>query len=311
MLSTAFTKLVGCALPIQQAGMGGVATPELAAAVADAGALGMVGGVRWPTAALIQALDGLRRQTGGVFGVNFLIPFLDRAAVEAAASLARVVEFFFGEPDAELVRTVHAGGALACWQVGSVAEAKAAEAAGCDFIVAQGVEAGGHVRGTVGLLPLLEQVLDAVRVPVVAAGGIGTARGVAAALSAGAAGARVGTRFVAAVESAAHPRYKEKLIAAGPEDAVYTEAFSANWRGAPHRVLRSCVEAARACPDEIVGRTDVGGQPLTITRWMTPAPTRATTGHIDAMALYAGQSVGAVRGEQSAADIVRELARQL
>jgi nitronate monooxygenase len=308
MLQTAFTKLVGCTVPIQQAGMGGVATPELAAAVADAGALGMVGGVRWPTAALIAALDDLRQRTRGCVGVNFLMPFLDRAAVQAAASRVRLVEFFYGEPDAELVRLVHVGGALACWQVGSLAEARAAEAADCDLIVAQGVEAGGHVRGKIGLLPLLEHVIDAVRVPVVAAGGLGTARAVAAVLAAGAAAARVGTRFVAAEESAAHPAYKAKLAAAGPEDTVLTEAFSANWPGAPHRVLRSCVEAAHACPDETVGRTMVGGQELVLARFTTPAPIRATTGKIEAMALYAGESVGAVRGEQPAAAIVHELA---
>jgi nitronate monooxygenase len=219
-----------------------------------------------------------------------------------------VVEFFYGDPDPAHVRTVHAGKALAAWQVGSRDEAQAAVDAGCDFIVAQGVEAGGHVRGCIGLLPLLDEVLPVVTVPVVAAGGIGTAHGMAAALAAGASAVRVGTRFVAAVESVAHPQYKEALVRARPEDTVLTEAFSANWPHAPHRVLRSCVAAAGALPDGLVGQTEIGGQQVAITRFMTPAPIRTTSGQIDAMALYAGESVGAVRSVRPAAEILQELA---
>jgi nitronate monooxygenase len=308
MLTTKFTTLIGCSIPVQQAGMGGVATPELVAAVANAGGLGMLGGVRLPAPFLTSALDQLRQQARGSFGVNFLAPFLDRECLEIAAARARVVEFFYGDPDPAHVRTVHAGKALAAWQVGSRDEAQAAVDAGCDFIVAQGVEAGGHVRGCIGLLPLLDEVLAAIHVPVVAAGGIATARGMAAALTAGASAVRVGTRFVAAVESAAHPYYKEALVQARPEDTVLTEAFSANWPHAPHRVLRSCVAAAEALPDGVVGYAEIGGQRMAITRFMTPAPIRATTGAIEAMALYAGESVGAVRGIESAAQIIQELA---
>ena len=105
-MDTAFTKLVGCTVPLQQAGMGGVATPDLAAAVAHAGALGMVGGVRWPADRLGEALDALDATTRKRIGVNFLMPFLDRDAVAAAAQRVRVVEFFYGEPDADLVRLV-------------------------------------------------------------------------------------------------------------------------------------------------------------------------------------------------------------
>ncbi|MBA3655473.1 MAG: nitronate monooxygenase, partial [Actinobacteria bacterium] len=170
MLRTAFTELVGCSVPIQQAGMGGVTTVALAAAVADAGGLGMLA---MPSG---EDLAALKAATPGAFGVNFLMPFLDRDAVAGAAESARVVEFFYAPPDPSLVETVLAGGALAAWQVGSADEARQAVDAGCDFVVAQGVEAGGHVRGTTGLLPLLDAVLDAVDVPVVAAGGIGTAR---------------------------------------------------------------------------------------------------------------------------------------
>jgi NAD(P)H-dependent flavin oxidoreductase YrpB (nitropropane dioxygenase family) len=307
-LITRFTTLIGCDVPIQQAGMGDVATADLASAVALAGALGMIGGVRIGAKVLGEELDSLPRQTRSRIGVNFLVPFLDRESMEVAASRVRVVEFFFGEPDAELVERVHGAGALADWQVGSVEEARAAAGAGCDFLVAQGIEAGGHVRGRIGLLPLLDGVLDAVNVPVLAAGGIATARAMAGALAAGADGVRVGTRFVAAAESAAHPAYQEALLRAEPEDTILTEAYSANWPNAPHRVLRGCIEAAQALTDDLVGQTVTGGATLPLTRFMTPPPARWSTGKIEAMPHYAGQSVGAVRKIQPAADIVRELA---
>jgi NAD(P)H-dependent flavin oxidoreductase YrpB (nitropropane dioxygenase family) len=308
MLSTAFTDLVGCRVPIQQAGMGGVATPELAAAVADAGALGMVNMVMVPADDARVALDALIKQTTGPVGMNFLMPFLDPAAVEVAASRVRVVEFFYGEPDATLVRRVHDGGALAAWQVGSLVEALAAAEAGCDFIVAQGTAAGGHVRGEVSLLPLLDAVLDAIDIPVLAAGGIGTARGMAAALAAGASGVRVGTRFVATHESNAHPAYVDALLRASATDTVLTSAFSVMWPDAPHRVLRSCVEAAEAVKDDVVGEMAIGGMQMPVPRFSVPSPSRHTTGNIEAMALYAGESVGAVTGIVSAGEVVRELA---
>ena len=214
MLQTRFTELVGCSTPLQLAGMGGqIGSPELAMAVARAGGLGMIG--PGPSAdELRMILDRLQQNDPpGAIGVNFLMPFLGEvAAVEVAANRARVVEFFYGDPDAALVGAVHNGGALASWQVGSTAEARAAVEAGCDFVVAQGTEVGGHMRGRLGLLALLPEVLDAVEVPVLAAGGVGTARGVAAALAAGADGVRVGTRFVAATESGAHPEYVAALV---------------------------------------------------------------------------------------------------
>lgn len=181
IVETPFTRLVGCRVPLQLAGMAQVSTPQLAAAVADAGGLGMV----VPTEGTAGMLDRLAGQTSGVFGVNFLMPFLDLSAVEAAASRARVVEFFYAAPDAGLIGRVHHGGALAAWQVGSAEEARAAVYAGCDFVVAQGIEAGGHIRGKLALLVLLDEVLDRIDVSVVVAGGIATGRAMAAALAAG------------------------------------------------------------------------------------------------------------------------------
>jgi NAD(P)H-dependent flavin oxidoreductase YrpB (nitropropane dioxygenase family) len=290
-ITTRFTELFGCRYPLQQAGMGGMATADLAIAVADAGGLGMLSGTVGP-AALVAQLDLLPARAP--IGVNFLMPFLDRDALAVAAARSPLVEFFWGTPDARLVEVAHDGGARACWQVGSADEAKIARDAGCDIIVAQGVEAGGHVRGTTGLLPLLDEVLAVVDVPVIAAGGIGTGRGVAAVLSAGADAARVGTRFMAAAESGAHPAYVDALIAATAADTVLTTAFGDGWPDAPHRVLESSVEA---------GKELGSGQ-----SWSPEWPTSGYAGAAEARALYAGQSVGSVRSRQTAAEIVAELA---
>ena len=304
VLSTAFTELVGCAVPIQLAGMPQVSVPRLAAAVADAGGLGMT----TPTDHTAELLEQLADETSGKFGINFLVPFLDLEAVEAASSRTRVVDFHFGEPDAGLVARVHQGGALAGWQVGSAYEARAAVQAGCDFVIAQEIEAGGHVRGELPLLLLLDEVLNVVDVPVLASGGIASARTMAATLAAGASGVRVGTRFVASTESGAHPRYVEMLLRARATDTVLTTSFSVDWPDAPHRVLRSCVEAAENFRGAIVGEQHLESSAIPIRRFTSPPPGGTTTGAIEAMALYAGQSVGMVDVVKPAAAIVAELA---
>jgi len=316
MLSTRFTELVGCTVPIQQAGLGAVSPPELVAAVSEAGGLGMLGTGRYGARtlpALGALLDRVHALTQRPFGVNFIVAPEHLASTEPgcfalAARSARVVEFFYTWPDRALVEIVHEHGALASWQVGSTAEAVAAAEAGCDFVIAQGIEAGGHVRGTIGLLALLGAVLEAVDVPVLAAGGIGTGRAMAAALAAGADGVRVGTRFVAAREANAHPHYVEALIAAGPEDTVYGRTFTA-WWDAPGRVLRSCVAAAEAFDGEVVGEAaSLDGTRVAVARFEPDAIDRAATGAIEAMSLWAGESVGGVTRVQPAAEIVRELA---
>ena len=288
--------------------MGGAATPGLAAAVSAAGGLGMVCLPMVPAEDVAVIVAALAKGATGPVGINFLIPFLDLAAVEAAARHCRVVEFFYGDPQAGLVERVHAAGALADWQVGSADEAKAAVQAGCDFVVAQGTEAGGHIRGTTGLLALLDEILAAVEVPVLAAGGIGSARAMAAALAAGADGVRVGTRFVATAESGSHPAYIQALVEASAADTVITTAFSGMWPDAPHRVLRSAVTAMEAFSGETTGEMDLGPARMPIPKGAVPSPTRDTTGAIPAMALYAGESVGDVVRVQSAGDVVRELA---
>jgi NAD(P)H-dependent flavin oxidoreductase YrpB (nitropropane dioxygenase family) len=230
---------------------------------------------------------------GARIGVNFLMPFLDLEALEAAAGVAALVECFYGDPDPMVVDRVHHSGALAAWQVGSLEEARAAIDAGCDVVVVQGREAGGHVRGTSPLLPLLNDVRSALDVPVIAAGGIGSGAAIARVLAAGADAVRIGTRLVATPEADVHPDYAAALVAAQAGDTVLTEAFSEGWPNAPHRVLRACVDAGQA---EFSARS-----PL--------PPSRSFVGDTAAAALYAGESVGDVTAVLPAAQVIRELVR--
>jgi nitronate monooxygenase len=314
MITTRFTELVGCTIPIQQAGMGAVAPPELAAAVSEAGGLGMLGTAHpgLTAASLAKRLDRLRALTNKPFGVNFIVApqvlkHLDLRCVEIAARAARVVEFFYAEPDRALVEIAQSGGALVSWQVGSKKEAITAADAGCDIIVVQGVEAGGHIRGTIRTLALLGEVIGSVDVPVLAAGGIGNGRVMAAALAAGADGVRVGTRFLAATEAAAHPEYVAALIVSQAEDTIYTTAFSRGFRDAPHRVLRSCVTGVEAGQGDTVGEmTALDGTRMLAQRYMPFAVDNTATGTIGAMSLFAGESVGEVTQVESAAEILRK-----
>lgn len=220
----ALLDLRGLDAPVVQAGMGAIARHELAAAVSEAGGLGTIAGARAPIA---QELAAARALTGRPIAINLLLPFLGPDDVRAAASADAIVTFW-GEP-----RRL----ASCMWihQCGSVAEAKSAAAAGADAVIAQGVEAGGHVRGTTSMLELLEQITAAVRIPVLAAGGIIDQHGVGEALDAGAASAVVGTRFLLSDESHAHVGYKQRCLEA--DVTVLTELFGLGWPGAPHRVI--------------------------------------------------------------------------
>jgi NAD(P)H-dependent flavin oxidoreductase YrpB (nitropropane dioxygenase family) len=263
--------------------MGGVGTRELAGAVAGAGGLGMV-------------RDRGFAPSSGVCGTNFLIPFgpeIDEVA--EAASIGGIVEFSSGDPRPDLVKAVHGQGALAGWQVGSAVEAQAAEECGCDYVIAQGIEAGGHVRGTEPLEQVLASVRDAVRVPVLAAGGVATAERFAEVMRLGADGVRVGTRFVVCAESRAHSRYVEAILEASGDDAtVLTEWFSEGWRNAPHRVLTSALQGARQS-----GWRNVN------------PPTREVERDPADMAMYAGTGVSDITTVGPAADAVADLVRLL
>ena len=166
------------------------------------------------------------------------------------------------------------------------------------------------MRGSTALLPLLSAVLNIVQVPVVAAGGIVTGRGVAAALAAGAAAVRVGTRLLATSESGAHPDYVAALLAAGDDSTVLTSAFSIGWPDAPHRVLRTALAAAEAFDGDTVGTLTVGGEQQPLPRLSARTPSRDVSGTVTAMALYAGQGVGQVSEITSAEKVVAELTGQ-
>src|SRR5579884_1959256 len=298
--------------------MGAVARHELAAAVSEAGGLGTIAGARAPIAAELAAA---RRLTGRPIAVNLLLPFVGPGDAEAAAA-ADVVVTFWGRP-----RRLAAGP----WahQCGSVDEARAAEAAGADAVIAQGVEAGGHVRGREPLLDLLERVRAAVRIPVLAAGGMVAREDVMAVLEAGAAAAVLGTRFLLSEESRAHPEYKRRCQQA--DRTVLTELFGLGWPGAPHRVIPNAATErwlgdGEACPAWIARaqritaplarrlprsweRRALAGQRVALPL-LSPQPPTDTgpAGLLDSGPLYAGAAVARVDDVRPAAELVRALA---
>jgi NAD(P)H-dependent flavin oxidoreductase YrpB (nitropropane dioxygenase family) len=229
-----------------------------------------------------------------------------------------VVSFYWGDPS-PYVERFHAIGATVLLQVGSVDEARRAVDAGVDIIVAQGWEAGGHVRGEVATLPLVPTVVDAVApVPVVAAGGIVDGRGLAAVLALGAVGAWIGTRFLASEEVSMHPDYRERVLNGTVAETVYTSLFDVKWPNAPHRVLRNSTfdawEAAGKPPsgqrpgedDELA--TDAYGN--TVVRYQSATARSDHEGNIEAFPLWVGQGVSLVKKVQPASEIVCQIAEE-
>lgn len=301
---TRFTELVGIEHPIQLAPMSRAVTAALAAAVSDLGGLGMLAMGRSGASTASRQIDEVLALTARPVGAGFIHLFLDRDALAVAAERLGIVEVFWGWPDPTLVLP----GALTGWQVGTVDEAKAAADAGCAYVVAQGVEAGGHVRDTLPLNQLLPLVRAAVDVPVVAAGGIGGAADVRRALLLGADAVRVGTRFVATHESDAHDHYVQRLCDGTAADTVLTKRFDVGWPDAPVRVLASSLAAAEAAADGTIAvLTAPDGTVTELPRFTTTPPTRATTGDLDALPLYAGTSIDAVHARQTAAAVMHDL----
>ncbi|HYB15663.1 MAG TPA: nitronate monooxygenase [Streptosporangiaceae bacterium] len=306
-------EMLGIEQPIVQAPI--AAVPQLAAAVSDAGALGMVT-LTWSedAGAVVRETAAL---TARPFGGNFILTDDHHRRLEAALEAGlQIVSFMWGDPSS-YVKPVHDAGGIVLHTVGSAEEARRAVGSGVDVIVAQGWEAGGHVWGTVATLPLVPAVVDAVApVPVIAAGGIGDARGVAAVLALGAQAAWLGTRFLLAEEMPIHEDYRGALIAAAETDAQwYANLYDLGWPDAPHRALRNSTgqawEAAGCPPDgkrpgegEVIAHFASGGS---IVRYASAAPMAGTTGQIEALSMWAGQGVALARKSQSAADIVTEL----
>ena len=314
---TPVCELLGIEQPIVQAPM--AAIPQLAAAVSNAGALGMVT-LTWSddAGAVIRDTAAL---TARPFGGNFVLTEDHHRRLDQALDAGlRIVSFMWGDPSGYIGR-VHEAGGLVMLTVGSAQEARRAVASGVDVIVAQGWEAGGHVWSKVATLPLVPAVVDAVTpVPVIAAGGIGDARGVAAVLALGAQAAWLGTRFLLAQEMPIHEEYRRRLIAAAETDPEwYPDLYDVGWPDSPHRALRNSTarawEAAGCPPDsQRPGNGDVIGHFASgeaIVRYEPAPPMTGTTGEIEALSMWAGQSVALARQPQSAADIVRELTSRL
>jgi nitronate monooxygenase len=304
-------------MPVIQAGMGSVARHELAAAVSEAGGLGTIGGAGAPIA---HELAAARRLTGRPVAVNLLLPFTAPADAEAAAAADAIVTFW-GPPR-------RLGGSTWIHQCGSVAEAKAAAAAGADAVIAQGVEAGGHVRGTEPVLELVERIRAITKLPVLAAGGIVDREGVRAALEAGAVAAVVGTRFLLSDESRAHGAYKRRCL--GAETTLLTELFGLGWPNAPHRVIpnaaterwlrdgprgpgwilaanRLTAPAVRRLPVALQTRAIAGQRPSLPFLSPQPPTDGGPENLLDSGPLYAGVNVGRITDIRPAAELVAAL----
>src|SRR5271163_3502648 len=314
---TPLCDLLGIEHPIVSAPM--AIDPRLPAAVSNAGALGTMG-LWWAD----DAGDVVRETaalTDRPFGGNFALTSDQHRRVDQALSAGlRIVSFIFGDPQS-YVDVVHDAGGLVMHTVGSAEEARRAVGCGVDIIVAQGWEAGGHVWGGVATLPLVPAVVDAVApVPVIAAGGIGDARGVAAVLALGAQAAWLGTRFLLAQEMPIHDEYRSRLINATETDAQwYPDLYDVDWPNSPHRALRNSTaemwEAAGRPPLE--SRPGVGdviahfSSGEAIVRYEPAPPMVGTTGDIEALSMWAGQSVALARQPRPAAEIVAELVSRL
>jgi len=319
-LRTPVCNVLGIDLPILVAPMGAsVTSPELAAAVSNAGGLGLVSFGGNPPDLLRDLIRRIRSLTSRPFGVNMLLQFpVDDHVGVCIEERVPVVSFFWGDAT-RFFAEVHAAGLKVIDQVGSVAAAGRSAKAGADVVIAQGVEAGGHIAGTVSTMALVPRVVDAIApTPVIAAGGIADARGLVAALALGAQGVAMGTRFLATPEANAHADYKKRVIDSTEEDTVRTTMFGHGWPNAPHRTLRTrfvdewLSQEARGSqerPDEpVVGETTFGGRRLQVRRFMGFPPGVDTTGDIESMSLLAGQSAGMVNEIKPAAEIVRDIA---
>jgi nitronate monooxygenase len=300
-LHTPLCDRLGCRYPILLAGMGGVSRHRLAGAVANAGGFAKLGMVREPVERLRKEVAALRRITDKPFAVNLIPaatePSLLKAQVAACIQLGVPFIELFWDVDRDLVRHLKAEGIGVLHQVGSRKDADTALAAGVDVLIAQGVDAGGHVRGTRGALNLTAELAMQCSVPVVACGGIANGRVLVAALTLGAQGVNLGTTFLATEEANAHNHHKQRIVEATSDETIYTHRFCVNWHeGAPARVLPNAVTRGD------YGELDPGSSPSkigeqdgqSVYRFSTDSPLAGATGEIDDMALYAGQGCGEI-----------------
>lgn len=317
---TRFCRLVGVPLPIVQAPIGGMATPELAAAVSEAGGLGMIS-LSWSEPDEIdEALARMRALTDKPFGVNLILHWPQAERIRRCLDGGvKIVSLFWGDPT-PFVPMAHEARAIVLHTVGDAVEARRVVDGGVDVVVAQGWEAGGHVLGQTATLALVPRVVDAVApTPVVAAGGIGDGRGLAAVLMLGASAGWLGTRFVMSAEAPALPLYRERLAAATETSTVYSSLFDGGWPDAPHRTLRnSTIDAwemagrppsgSRPGEGRIIATDDTDGDEIPL--YASTSPRIGVSGDVEALPQWAGQSVGLIEDVLPAGDIVRRLAEE-
>ena len=329
-LHTPLCDLLGIRYPILNAGIGLAAGPELAAAVSNAGGFGVLGGGTMPLEALRTRVSQTRSLTSAPFGVNVIIAETDPGDDELLHELIGVIAdmdvaavvLFWGDPT-RYVEPIHRRGKKVLVQVGSLQEAKRAAGAGVDAVIAQGVEAGGHVRGTTSIWDLLPDTVKALRpVPVLASGGIGDGGGLARAIELGAQGVSLGTRFVACDETLVHPAYKQRVVEARAEDTVLNELYDYDWPDAPHRTLKNKTfaewVAAGSSPrgskpgegTSIGHRTNPMGKRVDWMRYSIGTAPADFDGDIEYTPLWAGESCSVVNDIKPAGRIVSDLVRE-
>jgi enoyl-[acyl-carrier protein] reductase II len=293
-MRTRLTELLDIEHPVMLAGMGGVSYAALAAAVSAAGGFGCLGASTMGADQLVSEMAAVRAATDRPFGVDLLAVMGDdllrrvQALIDGGASLFVAG---LGVP-IDAVDLCHRNGVLVASMCGKVSHAERAVASGCDLVVAQGTEAGGHT-GQVATMPLVPQVVDAVgdQVPVVAAGGIFDGRGLAAALALGADGVWVGTRFIATPEARSVAGYKEALLAAGEDATLISRAYS----GKPMRVLRNeYTDHFVEHPEEIKPFPAQLGHAMVSGAWHLGGDERTTDIDPSKEGFPAGQGVGGI-----------------
>jgi NAD(P)H-dependent flavin oxidoreductase YrpB (nitropropane dioxygenase family) len=314
MIQTPLCDLLGIKTAIVQAPIGSASTPALAAAVSNAGGLGTLA-LSWiPDGHVEDVVQEAASLTQRPFGVNLVLAWPQHDRLQRCLEAGvRVVSTSWGDPS-PYVDDIHAAGALHVHMVGSARDAVAAVAAGADAIVAQGWEAGGHVIGEVTTMALVPAIVDAIDpVPVVAAGGIADGRGIMAALALGASGVWLGTRFLLAEEALVHDRYRQSLIESREDDTVHSRLFNIGW-DAPHRTLKNSTTIRW----EEAGRPETGHRPgegeiiasrpgQDVVRYEDALPLPDLLGEVEALPMYAGQSVGLVDAIVPARDIIQTL----
>lgn len=300
-MKTRLTELLEIEYPIIQGGMAWVAEHKLASAVSEAGGLGIIGAGGAPASFVREQVRKAKEVTDKPFGVNIMLmnPEADRIAEVVVEEGVKVVTTGAGNPGKYMAMWKQAG-IKVIPVVASSAMAKLMERGGADAVVAEGMESGGHI-GSLTTMALVPQVVDAVSIPVIAAGGIGDGRGLAAALMLGAEGVQMGTRFVVAKESIVHPNYKEKLIKAKDIDSEVTGMST----GHPVRSLRNKMTK------EYLRLEKEGADFETLEKLGLGALRKAVVeGDVVNGTVMAGQIAGMVNREQTCREMIEEIMEQ-